>query len=561
MHLRKWILPLTVVLALNVLSGFIHFGFDLTAEKRFTLTPSTAALVGSLKEPMKLTVFLEGDLPAGFKKLAVAAKDLSNSFGSLSQGQFRIEFIRPGDGMNEEDKAVFFDSLQRMGINPTNVKAQLKKGEERKETLVFPGAILSSAKGQIGIDFLEGQSHVNGLESLNNAEALLEYKIAKAMVMLGREERPRIAYLTGNGEPLDLEVYDLIENVLRKDYSFNILPIDSVAIIPNQFDVIVVVKPSKAFSASQKLKLDQYVMHGGKILWALDNLYASLDSLQNSQGSFVAFDLGLELDDLLFKYGARLNRDLVQDLECDKIPSVVGNAGGKPQIELLPWPYAPLLRNAGGHPISKNLDFVLTSFPQSIDTVDALGIQKSIILSTSTYSRSLQTPALVEWNSIQREEDLKMFSKSAIPVGLLLEGRFRSLYSNRIGSAELTMLQSSGQPFKSQSEGGSAMVILSDGDILLNPVTQSEGPIPMGSNAYTKQQFGNRDLAANILFYLTGGESIMSARSKTYQLRLLDLEKLESDKLMWQLVNLVVPILILCILFFVNQAIRKKRYT
>jgi gliding-associated putative ABC transporter substrate-binding component GldG len=302
-------------------------------------------------------------------------------------------------------------------------------------------------------------------------------------------------------------------------------------------------------------------MHGGKILWALDNLYASLDSLQNSQGSFVAFDLGLELDDLLFKYGARLNRDLVQDLECDKIPSVVGNAGGKPQIELLPWPYAPLLRNAGGHPISKNLDFVLTSFPQSIDTVDALGIQKSIILSTSTYSRSLQTPALVEWNSIQREEDLKMFSKSAIPVGLLLEGRFRSLYSNRIGSAELTMLQSSGQPFKSQSERGSAMVILSDGDILLNPVTQSEGPIPMGSNAYTKQQFGNRDLAANILFYLTGGESIMSARSKTYQLRLLDLEKLESDKLMWQLVNLVVPILVLCILFFVNQAIRKKRYT
>jgi gliding-associated putative ABC transporter substrate-binding component GldG len=560
-HIINGILPIVVVVLINVLSSLIHFGVDLTAEKRYTLTPSTAKLIASLQSPLKLTIFLEGDLPAGFKKLAVSAKDLSNSLGSLSRGKFQVEFIRPGEGMNEEEKAVFFDSLQRMGINPTNVKAQLKKGEERKETLVFPGAILSSANGQIGIDFLEGQSQENGLESLNNAEALLEYKVAKAIVMLNRDEQPRVAYLTGNGEPLDLQVYDLIEKVLRREYQFNILPIDSVSIIPQAFDAIVIVKPRLEFSAVQKLKLDQYIMNGGKVLWALDNLFASLDSLQNSKGSFVAFDLGLNLDDLLFKYGARLNRDLVQDLECDKIPSVVGSVGDKPQIEVLPWPYAPLLRNTSGHPISKNLDYVLSAFPQSVDTVEAPGIVKSIILATSNYARSLQTPAVVEWNSIQREEDLKQFSKSAIPTGLLLEGQFRSLYTNRIGTADLAMLQENGQPFKSQADQKGAMIVLADGDILLNPVSQNEGPLPMGSNAYTRQQYGNRDLAANLLFYLTGGESTMLARAKTYQLRLLDLGKIESDKLKWQLINLIFPISLLFFLFFINQVIRKKRYS
>ena len=302
-----WILVLVLI---NVLSVFFHTGIDLTAEKRYTLSTSTEILVNSLDQPMKLTVYMDGDLPAGFKKLADRAEDISSAFRSMSKGNFVVEFERPGAGLNDTAKAMLFDSLQLMGINATNVKAQQKDGEKTEETLVFPGAILSGEKGQVGIDFLEGQSNLNGLESLNNAEALMEFKIAKAIMLLKRDAPPLVGYLAGNGQPLDLSVYDLIENVMRKDYYFKMLPIDSVAAIPQDFKAIVIAKPSIPFSREQRLKIDQYVMHGGKIIWAIDQLYASMDSLQRSSGSFVAFDQGLELDEQLFKYGVRINRDL-----------------------------------------------------------------------------------------------------------------------------------------------------------------------------------------------------------------------------------------------------------
>ena len=302
-HIRLWVIPLLVLIIVNYAASFFYGGIDLTAEKRFTLSPSTKAMLTDLKKPMTLTVYLEGDIPAGFKRLANAADDMARSFRSISGGSFQINFEKPGAGMSDSSKAMLFDSLQRMGINPTNVRAQVKENEQTEETLVFPGAILSGENGQVGIDFLEGQSNMNGLESLNNAEALMEFKLAKALMTLNREKMPLVGYLTGNGEPLDLSVYDLIEKVIRKDYDFSIVPIDSVRSIPAEFDALLIVKPMKAFSSQQKLKIDQYVMNGGKILWAMDNLYASMDSLQRSSGSFVAFDLGLGLDDMLFKYG------------------------------------------------------------------------------------------------------------------------------------------------------------------------------------------------------------------------------------------------------------------
>ncbi|MEY3245990.1 MAG: hypothetical protein RL253_1153, partial [Bacteroidota bacterium] len=365
-HWLGWVLALV---SLNILADFFHTGIDLTAEKRYTLSTTTETLINSIEEPVKLTVYLDGNLPAGFKKLADRAEDMANAFKSMSKGNFIVEFERPGAGLNDTAKAILFDSLQMMGINPINVKAQQKDGEKTEETLVFPGAILTGKKGQIGIDFLEGQSNLNGLASLNNAEALMEFKIARAIMLLQRDSVPVVGYLTGNGQPLDYSVYDLVENVLRKDYYFKILPIDSVAFIPTEFKAIVIAKPTQPFSRAQRLKIDQYVMKGGKVIWAIDQLYASMDSLQRSSGSFVAYDQGLELDEQLFKYGVRINRDLVQDLESDKVPSVVGSVGNQPQIELLPWPYAPLLRNTTGSPIAKNLDFISSSFPQSLDTI------------------------------------------------------------------------------------------------------------------------------------------------------------------------------------------------
>ena len=503
-------------------------------------------MVASLAEPLALTVYLKGDIPAGFKRLANAAEEMGSSFRAISNGKFEVVFERPGEGLGDTAKAILFDSLQRMGINPTNVKAQEKKGEQSEETLVFPGAVLTGSNGAIGIDFLEGQSNLNGLESLNNAEALMEYKLAKAMMLLTRDTIPLVGYLTGNGQPLDLSVYALVEKVLRKDHRFRILPIDSVAYIPDEFAALVIAKPTKPFNATQKLKIDQYIMHGGKLLWAVDNLYANL---------------GLELDEQLFKYGVRINRDLLQDLECDKVPSVIGSIGDKPQIELLPWPYAPLLRNTGDHPISKNLDFVLSSFPQSIDTVSAPGIRKQVILGSSSYSRTLQTPALVEWRSIKTEEDLTQFNKKNKAVAVLLEGKFRSALANRISSAELQQLAVEyKRPFLSAAASDNSMIVISDADILTNAVSQQDGPMAMGMNSYTRQQFANRDFISNCLFYLTGGASIMEARSKTFRLRLLDKEQLENDKLFWQMLNILLPLVFPLALYFMHGFLRKRKY-
>ena len=556
-QLLGWILALVLI---NVLSVFFHTGIDLTAEKRYTLSTSTEILVNSLDQPMKLTVYMDGDLPAGFKKLADRAEDIASAFRSMSKGNFVVEFERPGAGLNDTAKAILFDSLQLMGINATNVKAQQKDGEKTEETLVFPGAILSGEKGQVGIDFLEGQSNLNGLESLNNAEALMEFKIAKAIMLLKRDSPPLVGYLAGNGQPLDLSVYDLIENVIRKDYYFKILPIDSVAAIPQDFKAIVIAKPSAPFSREQRLKIDQYVMHGGKIIWAIDQLYASMDSLQRSSGSFVAYDQGLELDEQLFKYGVRINRDLVQDLESDKVPSVVGNMGGQPQIELLPWPYAPLLRNTSGHPIAKNLDFISSSFPQSIDTISSPGIKKDILLTSSSYARSLQTPALMEWRSIRTEQDLQLFNKNEIPVAVLLEGQFGSAFNNRISKEEMEGLSLTGTPFLAETQSPNNMVVISDGDLLLNPVSEQEGPMAMGMNNYTRQPFANRDFISNVLFYLTGGQEIIAARSKIFQLRLIDKAKMENDKFFWQVLNMTTPLCLLGCFYFINALLRKRKY-
>ncbi|MFM1968699.1 MAG: gliding motility-associated transporter substrate-binding protein GldG [Bacteroidota bacterium] len=556
-HWLGWVLALV---SLNILADFFHTGIDLTAEKRYTLSTTTETLINSIEEPVKLTVYLDGNLPAGFKKLADRAEDMANAFKSMSKGNFIVEFERPGAGLNDTAKAILFDSLQMMGINPTNVKAQQKDGEKTEETLVFPGAILTGKKGQIGIDFLEGQSNLNGLASLNNAEALMEFKIARAIMLLQRDSVPVVGYLTGNGQPLDYSVYDLVENVLRKDYYFKILPIDSVAFIPTEFKAIVIAKPTQPFSRAQRLKIDQYVMKGGKVIWAIDQLYASMDSLQRSSGSFVAYDQGLELDEQLFKYGVRINRDLVQDLESDKVPSVVGSVGNQPQIELLPWPYAPLLRNTTGSPIAKNLDFISSSFPQSLDTISTPGIKKEVLLSTSDYARSLETPALVEWRSVKTEQDLQLFNKKQLPIAVLLEGKFGSAFSNRLSKEELDQLTAAGSSFLSSSVASNSMVVISDGDLLLNPVNEQEGPLAMGMNSYTRQPFANRDFISNVLFYLTGGEEVIAARSKIFRLRLVDKDKIENEKLFWQAINMLLPILLLACFYFINSFYRNKKY-
>ncbi|MFT3702933.1 MAG: gliding motility-associated ABC transporter substrate-binding protein GldG [Agriterribacter sp.] len=557
----SWIYLIIVLLLVNFVASRVHTRLDLTAEKRYTISKSSHQLLKSLDAPVTITVLLDGDLPSGFKKLAGSTRDMLQEFREIAGNNIQFFFRRPGDDLNDSSKAELIDSLQRMGINPTNVKAQIKKGEGEEQRLVYPGVIVEYQGRVTGVDLLQGQSSVDGLNSLNNAEALLEYKLAGAIDKVRRDKTPAVAYLVGNGESMQYDVADLITKAIKPNYGFGILPIDSVPVVPEAFDAMVIVKPQKAFSEQQKLKIDQFVMRGGKVIWLIDNLYASLDSLQRSQGSFIAFDMGLNLDDILFKYGVRINSDLVQDLNCDKIPQVVGSLGDRPQMQLLPWPYFPLLSSPNNNPIAKNLDYVLSQFPQSIDTVKSPDVRKTVLLSTSPSSRILNTPAKVELNSVKNEDDLKTFNIPYIPIAVLLEGKFSSLYTNRISIATKDSLsQLYKQPFRSSVDSSNKMIVISDGDIVTNFVSQQKGPLQMGENPFTNYHYANKEFFLNCLEYLVGNPGILETRGKDYTLRLLDKKKIEDDKSFWQMMNIGLPIVLIILFAIIYTAIIRRKY-
>jgi ABC-2 type transport system permease protein len=564
-----WIFVLVALVLVNYIASAIHVRYDLTQEKRYTLSQPTRELLQKLNDPVLITVFLKGEMPAGFRKLSNSADELLQEFKDLAKANIQVRFQKPGESLDDTARENFIVYLDSLGLSPTNVKVQVKAGEAQEERLVYPGALVSYQGKDIAIDLLKGQSAYGGTSSLNNAEALLEYKFANAIQKLTADTVTLIGYLIGNGQPLTYNVYDLIENTLRPNYEFDFIPIDSFSSIPPDFDAIVIVKPTAQFTAQQKLKIDQYIMQGGKVVWMIDNLYAEMDSLMRKQSDFIAFDRGLNLDDQLFKYGVRINKDLVQDLQSDQIPQVVGNYGGQPQIELVTWPYFPLLIPNNNHPISKNLDNVLSIFPNSVDTITTSGIKKTILLTTSANARSLSTPAIVSFNSLKTQEDMKTFTQKNIPIAVLLEGNFTSLYSNRFSavmadtSSAISLTgrkpRTFNRPFLATSPANK-MIVVSDADLVVNVVTQKEGLKPMGFNQFTQRQYANKDFFLNCLEYLVNPSGILEARSKDLTLRLLDPKKVEEEKTKWQVINIGVPVILIVIFGFIYQAMRRRKY-
>lgn len=555
-----WLLLLIVLLGINYLASVVHTRVDLTQEKRYTLSSATKKLIKGLHDKVSITVLLTGDMPAGFKKLSNSTKEMLQEFKELGGSNIQFKFEKPGEGQSDTAKEKMQLHLDSLGLKPTNIKVKAKAGEAQEERLVYPGALVTYKDREVAIDLLQGQDMTGGVQSLNNAEALLEYKLARSIQKITADTVPAIGYLVGNGEPLSYNVYDLIEHTLRQEYRFGFVPIDSVPVIPGVFDALVIVKPTMPFNNKQKLKIDQYIMHGGKVIWLIDRLYAEMDSLMRSHSDFVAFDRNLNLDDQLFKYGVRINGDLVQDLQCDKIPLVVGNYGNQPQMQLVPWPYFPTLSSYSGHPIAKNLDNVLSIFPNSIDTIRN-NIRKTVLLASSESSRIISTPAIVSLNSVKTEDDMKTFNQAFIPIAVLLEGRFTSLYTNRLSTGELdTLAGLYKQPFRAATEKESKMIVVSDADIVANVVTQQQGPLPMGYNQFTNYQYANKDFFLNCLQYLTDSSGILNTREKDFALRLLDPKKTEEDRMKWQLMNIGLPVVFVILLGAVYQQIRKKKY-
>lgn len=568
----KIIVPLVIVslVGINWLASVVHGRIDFTNEKRFTLSNSTRSVLKKLDAPVDITVLLTGDIKSEFKKLANSTKELLENFKNYGGNNIQYRFELPADGLDDSTKAMVYDSLIAMGLRPTNQQVQVKEGEGegKNQRQIFPGAILKYGDRTVAIDLLQGQiqktvfnsDDLLDKESLNSAEALLEYKFANAIQQLTQKDIPIVAYAYGNGEPqfgfppVNSVFETLGRNFIVDTFNLHTQPLSALM----DYAAVVLVKPVEKFSDDDKFKLDQYVMNGGRLLFFVDVLYAERDSLQN--GELITYARDLNLGDLLFRYGARINTDLIADKHCDKIPVEVGSIGGQSQKQLLPWPYAPLLQPGSDNAIVKNQADVLGQFANSIDTVEAEGVKKTVLLTSSANAYTMPTPARIELNSLKTVEDISKFNRKDIPVAVLLEGNFTSLYANRVSQAQLSSLQSDSMEFKKQS-ADAKVIIVSDADIVINQVSETIGPLPMGVNKYTKIQYANKDFFLNCTEYLANKNNILDARAKDYTLRLLDVKKTADQKGTWQLINIVVPVLLVCLFGFIYQWWRKRKYT
>ncbi len=557
---KLWLLITIIFLvAVNWLASLYHTRIDFTNEKRFTLSKPTKKILKNLDEAVMVDVFLKGEFPSGFKKLANSTTEILSEFKEIAGSKLQYNFISPDDEM-PGTTVKWGDTLSGMGLYPFNLKSQLKEGE--KQQLVYPVALMRYKEKVIPVKLYNGIPNI-GRQEINSAEALMEFELANGIYKLTHQDKPMLAYSIGNGEPPvgSYITYDLVENVLRPNYNLFTFNLNTQPQIPDTFKLLVVVKPVKPFSDIEKLRIDQFLMRGGKLLFFVDKLNAEMDSLR-IKNEVVAYDRGLELNDLLFKYGARINSDLVMDLQSDKLPFDVNGNG---QFDFLTWNYFPVFASKSDNIINKNLGFVSGKFVNSIDTVEAEGIKKIVLLSSSPNSKIIATPALISGKeNVNAPQDNK-FKQANIPVAVLLEGKFQSLFNNRLSQTLNDSLAKYGAVFNRQCLADNKIIIVADGDMVLNAMQKNQ-PLPMGMNPYTygsqnQYQFANKDFLQNCLDYLVSPSGLAEAKAKDYTLRLLDGKKIAAEKTMWQLINIAVPVLLVFLFAVIYQWRRKRKYT
>ncbi|OSZ73653.1 gliding motility-associated ABC transporter substrate-binding protein GldG [Chitinophagaceae bacterium IBVUCB2] len=554
-----WVMLLVILLAVNYLASTFHARFDLTKEKRYTLTKATKDLLKGLDEDVQIDVFLKGDFPAGFKKLANSAEEFLGLLKDRNSSKIHYRFISPQEEMPDSRKS-YGDSLVGLGAVPINLTVQKEEGES--SNIIFPVALMRYKGKQSVVSLYPGASGAISQDEINSAEALMEYQFAKTLDKMTEQKAPAIIYATGNGQPTDYRVYD-IEQTLTQDYRFG--PFDiSKNQIPGEADVLLIVKPTIQFTEEIKLKIDQFIMRGGKVVWFIDNLIAEQDSLRFTTET-IAFDRDLNLTDQLFRYGVRINPDLVMSLDCDYMPFAVGGTQENPQFEFLKWNYYPLFGSPNNNPVTKNMGLVMGRFVNSIDTIATPGITKTVLLSSSPNSRIISTPALISLNENKNVPQDAKFTKNNIPVAMLLEGKFTSLFRNKISKNQLDSLAGYGIPYMEMSKEPGKMIVVGDGDILLNEVSPKEGPLRMGTNFYTmgsqyEYQFANKEFLLNCIEYLVNKPGIIETRNKDIVLRLLDSQKVKAQKSTWQFMNIALPILLVLLFGWIYQQVRKRKY-
>jgi gliding-associated putative ABC transporter substrate-binding component GldG len=569
----KYVFLLIAIIGANYLSNIFPFQFDLTKEKRYTLSASSTEVISQIQAPVTVHLYLGGDLPSNYKTISNTAIALLDQLHQINPSLIKWNLEIPNQSVSDTALFALYDSLSKMGLPIERIQQGNGGADKRVDQLIIPGALVevdgqkpyaidlrSSKKYFKPYNIVKDIPEVDEEASANAAEALLEYKFIQAIYLLNRKTVPTIAYLIGNGQPVNLTVNDIGET-LKDQYDLSVFDLSKGFPDATKIKTLLIVKPTTPFSDLDKLIIDQYVMGGGTIIWAVDKLYAEYDSLQKTDGAYVSFDRGLALDDLLFKYGIRINSNLIQDLNCAKLPLVVGTQGdGSPLIKRVPWPYYPFLNGNDNHPISQNMDRVLSLFPSSIDTIASNGVKHTILLTTDTSSRSLPSPAQVSLNSVKGEEDMVQFNQHHFPVAVLSEGNFNSFFANRLSQVlKDTVQQNLGIAYLSKGKP-SKQIFISDADLFTNKVDKSNGPLPMGMIPFESYQFANPDFFVNAIQYLNEPVGLLESRNKGIVLRLLDKSKVAENRLFWQWMLLIGPVVILSLFFYFWTQYRQRRF-
>lgn len=543
-NILKLLIGLVILVWVNIISSAYFFRLDLTEEKRYSINEPTKELLQKLDDRVFIEVYLQGELNAPFRRLQNSIRETLEEFQVYSNHKVNFEFVDPAQAAGQKARNEFMMALINKGIRPTNIIEE-KEGN-RREHIIFPGAVVSYGGQEEGVMLLKGKQ---GEAAINQSIESIEYAIASAIKKLAESENKRIGLVRGHGE---LDSMDIIafRSALQEKYL-----VEDVFLTDEKLDLfnaLVIAQPKQQFSEYDKYFLDQYILGGGSVVFLIDMLDARMDSASNQMNFAFPYDINLE--DQLFRYGVRINNDLIQDNQAARTPVVVGYTGDEPQIQMIPWPFFPLMNRYGEHPVSRNLDASYFRFVSSIDTVKAPGVKKTPLIFTSDYTRAVSAPVKVTVNDLRKNLDPEKLNQKNIPVAYLLEGTFTSIYKNRFlpeGLGKADYLQ----------EGASKIVVISDGDYARNYLDPSTGqPLELGYDPYIKNKFANEDFLMNALAYLVEEDGIIQARSKEITVRPLDKVKINKSRTQWQMINLVVPVIMLLIAGLIIYYYRKRKY-
>ena len=554
---NKWNLAIVILglIAINIIASFLYFRIDLTSEKRYSLSPTTKNVLKNLDDYVYFQVFLNGNLSPSYKRLQKTIIETLDEFKAYNKRLIKYDLIDPAKGKDEATLRNYLKELEYRGLVPSIDYEMSETGTS--ENVVWPCAIVTYKGREIPINFIYSNIPGSKEELINDAIENTEYKLIDGIYRITLQEKSKVAFIKGHGELNVLEINDLAL-ALQDYYIVSQIPINHQLKALDEYKAIIIAAPDSTFDEMDKFIIDQYIMKGGRVLWLIDGALADMDSLQ-SKSDILAIPNDINLDDILFNYGARVNKDLVMDYHSAQIPVKTGQVGNQPQFSLFNWYFFPTVANIKGHPIVRNINDIKFEFASSIDTIAKPGIRKTILLSSGNYSRLLNTPSIISLNFLRIKADRSFFNRSNIPMAVLLEGSFTSLYKDRIPD---TIAKDPDIRFTETSKPN-RMIIIGDGNVAKNQVVFRQGkyiPYPLGYDRYTGIMYGNREFLLNCVNYLLDEADIISIRNRDINIRLLDKRKVEINLAIIRTINIVLPILLVCVAGVIIYFFRKRNY-